>query len=492
MIFWTLEGKKVYDIAIIGAGVSGCSVAKELSKYQMKICVIEKETDICEGTSKANSGIVNAGFDPVPGKLCAKLNAPGAYMMEQVAKDLDIPYKKNGTMVVCSNEENLPTLQVLYEQGVKNGVRDMRILNREEALREEPNLADCICGALLVPSGGIVCPFTLTLAYAEVAAMNGVEFRLGEAVQDITKSEKGYCLTTSRGSLETKYVINAAGVYADIFHNMVSEKKIHIMPRKGEYCLMDKIPEDYLRHTIFPVPTAMGKGVIVSPTVHGNMLIGPTAVDIEDRDDTSTTAEGLEKVIRMSALSVKNIPYKTIITSFAGLRAHEDGDDFIIEEIEDAKGFIDVAGIKSPGLASSPTIALYVRDILAGMCELKEKETYVTKRKGITRFADLSAEEQKALIKENPAYGKIVCRCEKVTEGEIMDAIHRPLGAKTLDGIKRRTRAGMGRCQAGFCTPRVMQILSRELGVGMNEICKHRSGSVMIEGKNKDSIREEI
>ncbi len=481
----------MYDIVIIGAGVSGCAVARELSKYQMRICVIEKETDICEGTSKANSGIVNAGFDPEPGKLCAKLNARGAEMLAQIAEELDIPYKRNGTMVVCSNPENLPMLRVLYDRGNINGVKGLRILNREEALQMEPNLAEGVCGALLAPTGGIICPFTLTLAFAEAAAANGVEFRLGEAVTDIKKEEDGYQLTTSKGHIDTKYVINAAGVYADVFHNMVSENKIHIVPRKGEYCLMDKIPEDYLRHTIFPVPTAMGKGVIVSPTVHGNMLIGPTAVDVEDREDTSTTAEGLARVIKMSALSVKNIPYRTVITSFAGLRAHEDGDDFIIEEVSDAKGFIDVAGMKSPGLASSPMVALYVRDILAGMCELKEKEAYVTRRKGIIRFADLTAREQGALIRENPAYGRMICRCEKVTEGEILDAIRRPLGAKTMDGIKRRTRAGMGRCQAGFCTPRVMEILSEELGIGMDEICKNRKGSVLIKGRNKDDIQEE-
>ncbi len=491
MIFPYLEGKEVYDIVIIGAGVSGCAVAKELSKYELKICVLEKETDICEGTSKANSGIVNAGFDPEPGKLCAKLNAPGAEMMAQIAEELDIPYKRNGTMVVCSHEESLPMLKVLYDRGNANGVKGLRILNREEALRLEPNLADAVCGALLAPTGGIICPFTLTLAFAEVAAANGVEFRLGEAALNIVREQSGngYELTTSKGKIQTKYIINAAGVYADVFHNMVSENKIHIMPRKGEYCLMDKIPEDYLHHTIFPVPTAMGKGVIVSPTVHGNMLIGPTAVDIEDKEDTSTTAEGLSQVIKMSAFSVKNIPYRSIITSFAGLRAHEDGDDFIIEEVSDAKGFIDVAGIKSPGLASSPMIALYVRDILAGMCELKEKKEYVTRRRGIIRFADLPLEEQEALIRKDPAYGRIVCRCEKVTEGEIIDAIRRPLGARTMDGIKRRTRAGMGRCQAGFCTPRTIEILSRELGIGMEEICKNRPGSALIKGLNKDRIQ---
>lgn len=478
----------MYDIVIIGAGVSGCAVAKELSKYQLQICVIEKETDICEGTSKANSGIVNAGFDPEPGKLCAKLNARGAEMLPQIAADLDIPYKRNGTMVVCSNPEDLPMLKVLYDRGNTNGVRGLRILSREETFQMEPNLADGVCGALLAPTGGIICPFTLTLAFAEVAAVNGVEFRLGEAVTDIKKSAEGYRLTTSLGQLETKYVINAAGVYADIFHNMVSQNKIHIVPRKGEYCLMDKIPKDYLRHTIFPVPSAMGKGVIVSPTVHGNMLIGPTAVDVQDREDTATTAEGLARVIKMSALSVKNIPYNTIITSFAGLRAHEDGDDFIIEEVPDAKGFIDVAGIKSPGLASSPMVALYVRDILSNICELKEKKTYVTKRKGIIRFVNLPAQEQKALITENPAYGRIICRCEKVTEGEILDAIRRPLGAVSMDGIKRRTRAGMGRCQAGFCTPRVMEILSRELAVGREKIRKNRDGSLLIKGRNKENI----
>jgi glycerol-3-phosphate dehydrogenase len=481
----------VYDVVIIGAGVSGCAVARELSKYELNICVLEKETDICEGTSKANSGIVNAGFDPAPGTLCAKLNAPGAEMIAQIAKELDVPYKRNGTMVVCNEEENLSKLQILYKQGEINGVKGLHILNGEEAHNLEPNLANGVCGALLVESGGIVCPFTLTLAFAEVAYANDVEFRLGEEVTNIAKKESGYSLTTSKGYLETRYVINAAGVYADIFHNMVSEDKLTIVPRKGEYCLMDKIPEDYLRHTIFPVPTKMGKGVIVSPTVHGNMLIGPTAVDVHDRDDTSTSLEGLHKVIKMSALSVKDIPYQSIITSFAGLRAQERGNDFIIEEVSDAKGFIDVAGIKSPGLASSPMIALYVRDILAGICDLKEKKEYVTKRKGLLRFNDLTIEKQKVLVREKPEYGRVICRCEKVTEGEIIEAIRRPLGARTVDGIKRRTRAGMGRCQAGFCTPRVMEILSRELGKEMEDICKNRSGSQMVQGRNKDSIQEE-
>ena len=284
-------------------------------------------------------------------------------------------------------------------------------------------------------------------------------------------------MTTSKGTVKSRFVINAAGVYADTIHNMVSSQKLHITPRKGEYCLMDKIPEGYLTHTIFPVPSPMGKGIIVSPTVHGNMLIGPTAVNQDDRDDTATTAEGLASTIRMSAQSVKNIPYHTIITSFSGLRAQEDRNDFIIEEVPDAPGFIDCAGIKSPGLASSPTIAIYVADIMKNITDLT-----------FTHFKQLSHEEQASLIAKDPSYGRIICRCETITEGEILEAIRRPVGATTLDGIKRRVRAGMGRCQGGFCSPRVMEILARETGRSIDEITKNRPASLMIEGKNKETL----
>ncbi len=461
------------DVIIIGAGVSGCAVARELSRYQLDICVLEKESDICEGTSKANSGIVHGGFDAETGSLKAKLNVLGNQMMEEMSRKLDFEFKRNGSMVVCWSEKEKPILEELLERGIKNGVQGMEILDRRQALELEPNLSDEVHAVLHVPTGGIVCPFGMNIAYAENAALNGVEFRLGTEVNSIEKLKGGYRVQTDQGTVETKYLINAAGVYADVFHNMVSEKKIHIIPRRGDYCLLDKTAGGLVSHTIFQLPSEKGKGILVTPTIHGNLMLGPTAIDIENKEATATTAQGLNEVIEKCVKSVKNIPMRQMITSFAGLRAHEDYGDFIIEEVEDARGFIDVAGIESPGLSSAPAIGLYVRDILAGLTELKEKDNFVETRKGIVRFRELSKEEQNRLIKENPSYGQIVCRCEEITEGEILDAIHRPLGATTLDGIKRRTRAGMGRCQAGFCTPKTMEILAKELQLELKDIRKN-------------------
>ena len=461
------------DVIIIGAGVSGCAIARELSRYQLDICVLERESDICEGTSKANSGIVHGGFDAKPGTLKAKLNVLGNSMMDEMSKKLDFEFKRNGSMVVCQNEMGIPALEKLLEQGKENGVKGMKILKREQALELEPNLADGVYAVLHIPSGGIVCPFGMNIAYAENAAQNGVEFKLETEVQLIERVGQDYRIQTNQGVFDTKYVINAAGVYADVFHNMVSELKIHIMPRRGDYCLLDKTAGDLVRHTIFQLPTEKGKGVLVTPTIHGNLLLGPTAIDIEDKEATATTAKGLQEVLEKCTKSVKNIPFKQVITSFAGLRAHEEHGEFIIGEVEDAKGFIDVAGIESPGLTSAPAIGIYVRDILAEKMELKEKEIFVEERKGIVRFLDLPKEEQNRLLQKNQAYGQIVCRCEQITEGEILDAIHRPLGATTLDGVKRRTRAGMGRCQAGFCTPKVMEILARELHLELKDIRKN-------------------
>ena len=461
------------DVIIIGAGVSGCAIARELSRYQLDICVLERESDICEGTSKANSGIVHGGFDAKPGTLKAKLNVLGNSMMDEMSKKLDFEFKRNGSMVVCQNEMGIPALEKLLEQGKENGVKGMKILKREQALELEPNLADGVYAVLHIPSGGIVCPFGMNIAYAENAAQNGVEFKLGTEVQLIERVGQDYRIQTNQGVFETKYVINAAGVYADVFHNMVSELKIHIMPRRGDYCLLDKTAGDLVRHTIFQLPTEKGKGVLVTPTIHGNLLLGPTAIDIDDKEATATTAKGLQEVLEKCTKSVKNIPFKQVITSFAGLRAHEEHGEFIIGEVEDAKGFIDVAGIESPGLTSAPAIGIYVRNILAEKMELKEKEIFVEERKGIVRFLDLPKEEQNRLLQKNQAYGQIVCRCEQITEGEILDAIHRPLGATTLDGVKRRTRAGMGRCQAGFCTPKVMEILARELHLELKDIRKN-------------------
>lgn len=460
------------DVIIIGAGVSGCAVARELSRYELDICVLEKESDVCEGTSKANSGIVHGGFDAKPGTLKAKLNVLGNQMMDEMAEKLDFPFRRNGAMVVCQSKEEMAVLEELMERGKKNGVEGMEMLSRSQALLLEPNLADTVYAAIHIPSSGIVCPFEMNLAYAENAVQNGVQFHLETEVKQIEKMENGFRVLTDKGMFETRFLINAAGVYADIFHNMVSREKIHITPRRGEYCLLDKNAGNLVERTIFQIPTPKGKGVLVTPTVHGNLLIGPTAADITDKEGTETTSDGLEEVMKKCTKSVKNIPKRQIITSFAGLRAHEDDGDFIIQEVKDAKGFIDVAGIESPGLSSVPAIGVYVRDIMAGLTELCEKKEFCEHRKRIARISELSREEQNGLIQENPAYGQIVCRCEGVTMGEILDAIHRPLGATTLDGIKRRTRAGMGRCQAGFCTPKNMELLAEELHLELKDIRK--------------------
>ena len=478
----------MYDVIIIGAGVSGAAAARELSRYNAKVCVIEKEEDVCCGTSKANSAIVHAGYDAKEGSLMAKLNVRGNAMMEQLSKDLDFPFRRIGSLVVCRDEADMPNLKALYDRGVANGVPGLRILSKEEVHEMEPNLEDDICAALYAPSAGIVCPFNLNIALAENANANGVEFKFDTEVTDLKKSGDLWEVHTNQGVFETKYVVNAAGVYADKFHNMVSDKKIHITPRRGDYCLLDKSAGSHVSHTIFALPGKYGKGILISPTVHGNLLLGPTAIDIEDKEGTNTTREGLDQVIAGANLNVKNIPMRQVITSFAGLRAHEDGHEFIIEEVEDAKGFIDCAGIESPGLTSSPAIGEMVAGLLKEKMYLEEKKDFIATRKGILNPNTLSKEERVALIKEKPEYGNIICRCEMITEGEIIDAIRRPLGAKSLDGVKRRTRAGMGRCQAGFCSPRTMEILARERGVSQSEITKSGGNSKIIVGTNKDRL----
>lgn len=476
----------MYDVCIIGAGVSGCAVARELSRYQVKACVIEKCEDVCCGTSKANSAIVHAGFDAPEGSLMARLNVQGNERMEQLSKELDFPFQRNGSLVVCLDERELPKLQALYEKGVKNGVKGLQILTREEALAMEPNLTDAVVSALYAPAGGIVCPFLMTVALAENANTNGVEFRFDTEVENIRREDGHYLIETNQGNLKSRCVVNAAGVYADVVHHMVSSTKMKITARKGEYCLLDRSAGGHVSHTIFMLPTPMGKGVLVSPTVHGNLIVGPTAADIEDKEGTNTTREGLDELMAKAELTVKNLPFRQVITSFAGLRAHEDGNEFIIGEAADAKGFIDVAGIESPGLSSAPAIGVMVAELLRDKMGLQEKENFIAKRKGILNPSALSLKERNELIQKNPAYGTIICRCESVTEGEIIDAIRRPVGARSLDGVKRRTRTGMGRCQSGFCSPRTMEILERELHLGMEQITKSGGSSKIVAGRTKE------
>ena len=478
----------MYDVIIIGAGVSGSAVARELSRYRIKVCVLEKEEDVCCGTSKANSGIVHAGYDAAEGSLMAKLNVRGNEMMDALARDLDIPFKRTGSLVICLHEEDQPQLQTLYERGGRNGVPGLRILGREKLKDMEPNISDEACAALYAPTAGIICPFELNIAMAENAAMNGVEFRFNTEVQDLKSTEKGWEIYTSQGVCETRYVVNAAGVYADVFHNMVSKNKIHITPRRGDYCLLDKSAGSHVGRTIFALPGKYGKGVLITPTVHGNLLVGPTAVDIEDKEGTNTTKEGLDEIIKKAGMNIKNLPMRQVITSFAGLRAHEDGHEFIIGEVKDARGFIDCAGIESPGLTSSPAIGEMVGNLIRDKMNLEEKEDFISIRKGVLNPNTLDREQRNFLIQEKPEYGNIVCRCEMITEGEIIDAIQRPIGARSLDGVKRRTRAGMGRCQTGFCSPKTMEVLARELHIPISEVTKSGGNSGIIRGRNKDSL----
>ena len=478
----------MYDIIIIGAGVSGSAAARELSKYSAKICVLEKEEDVCCGSSKANSAIVHAGFDAPEGSLMAKLNVEGNQMMEELSKELDFPVRWNGSLVICTHEDDMPNLQALYDRGIKNGVKELKILNKEEVLEMEPNITDNVVAALYAPTGGIVDPFLLNIAMAENAYTNGVEFYFDTKVEAIEKKNDHFIIHTNNKNYETKYVVNAAGVYADEIHNMVSENKIKIIPRRGDYCLLDKSAGAHVSKTIFALPSKYGKGVLVSPTIHGNLIVGPTAIDIEDKEGTNTTKQGIDELIAKSSDYVKNVPIRQVITSFAGLRAHQTGHEFLIGELPDCKGFIDCAGIESPGLTSSPAIGRMVANILKDLMKLSSNPSFNGKRKGVLNPDTLSEEERSKLIKEKPAYGHIICRCEMITEGEIIDAITRPLGAKSLDGVKRRTRAGMGRCQAGFCSPRTMEILARERHVSMESITKSGGNSKIIVGTNKDRL----
>ncbi|MBP5159892.1 MAG: NAD(P)/FAD-dependent oxidoreductase [Lachnospiraceae bacterium] len=475
----------MYDILIIGAGVSGCAVARELGRYNLRTAVIEKCEDVCCGTTKANSAIAHAGFDAKAGTLKAKLNVRGSEMMEQLSKDLDFPYRRIGSLVLCLSEEDRGKLEDLYENGIKNGVRELKILTGDEVRKLEPNISDECVGALYAPTSAIICPFELNIALAENAYENHVEFFFDTEVMDIRKNGEYFEVSANDTVFRSKIVINAAGVYADKIHNMVSGEKINITPRRGDYLLLDKTSGDTVSHTIFSLPGAKGKGVLTSPTVHGNLIIGPTAFDVEDREGTNTTLEGIEDIKQKAGKNIKDLPLKTVITSFAGLRAHEDGGEFIIGEANDCKGFIDVAGIESPGLSSAPAIGEMVAGIVRDILNPEENKDFKAMRKGIVKPGMLSFEERQELIKARPEYGNIICRCEMVSEGEIIDAIRRPLGAKSLDGVKRRTRAGMGRCQAGFCSPRTMEIISRELEKDMLDITKSGGDSKLLVGKSK-------
>ena len=482
----------MFDAVIIGAGVTGCAIARELARYQLNIAVIEKDEDVCTGTSKANSAIVHAGYDAKTGTLKAKLNVEGNRMIAELSETLDFHFKKNGSLVVMYEGDDRAKLEELYQRGVANGVPGLRIVEKEELFKMEPNLGETAVAALYAPSAGIVCPFGMTIAFAENAYANGVEFIMNTKVNDIKKDGNGYKLFCTKAepfkapvseTIEAKAVINAAGVYSDELHNLVSNKKYSIRARRGCYFLLDKSVGSYVKQTVFSLPNKMGKGILTAPTVHGNVLVGPDALDIDDKEGTNTEAAEFDKIRESAMRMMKNPPLRSVITSFAGLRAHEAGDEFILGECEDAEYFFDCVGIESPGLSSAPAIGKMMAEMVAKKLNAAKKDSFIETRKGVLNPAALSKEERNKLIKEHPEYGNIICRCESISEGEILDAIRRPLGARSLDGVKRRTRAGMGRCQAGFCSPRTMEILSRELNIPLYQITKNGGESALIPNK---------
>ena len=478
----------MYDAVIIGGGAVGCAVARYLSRYRLDICLVERGEDVCVGTSKANSAICHAGFDASAGSAKARFNVEGSRMMEGLSRELDFPYRRCGSLVLCFDEAELPHLRELLDRGVQNGVEGLEILDKAALHALEPAVSDKAVAALWAPTGAILCPFGMTIALAENAAANGCAFRFNTEVSRIERRGGFFRLHTGGDFIDARVVISAAGVHGDALHNQLCEEKLTIVPRRGEYCLLDRTCGQLVRHTIFQLPSAMGKGVLVTPTVHGNLLVGPTAVDQPDKDRTATTAEGLRAVAETAAKSVKSLPMRDVITSFAGLRAHLSGpeDDFIVGESAD--GFFEAVGIESPGLSSAPAIGRYLAELAAEKLHAAEKEDFIAQRRDIPHPREMDFAARQALIAHDPAYGQVICRCEGVTEGEIRDAIRRTPGARSLDGVKRRVRAGMGRCQGGFCGPKVMELLSRELHVPITELTKGGGESRLLAGRTKEVL----
>lgn len=471
-------------IVIIGAGVVGCSIARELSRYDAEITVLERENDVACGTTKANSGVVHGGFDAKPGTKKAYFNVRGNAMFDRLSKELDFPFRRNGAYVLCFDDTKWDGLKRLYDQGIQNGVKDIKVVTGDEVRKREPHVSEEVKGALWCPSSGIVSPYEMTIAYAENAAANGVKFCFEKEVARLEKDGDRVKVVCKDGEeLSADVVVNAAGLHSDDLNNCVSEKKYKIVPRKGEYMLLDKTSGYLTSTTLFQLPTAMGKGILVVPSVHGNILLGPTAVDIEDKECKDTTYDGLAEAFDKARITMPSLTKKTVITQFTGLRAHADAGDFVIGFSEDNPTLYNLIGIESPGLTAAPAIAVSAAEEISDRLGLKANDKFDPIRKGIPCFATMTERERAEIIAKNPLYGRIVCRCEVVTEGEIVDSINRPVGAKDLDGVKRRTRAGMGRCQSGFCSERVMEIIARERGIDMTEVTKSGKGSEIIVGR---------
>ncbi len=472
----------MYDVAIIGCGISGASIAYYLTKYKLNVAIVEKCNDVCMGSTRANSAIIHAGFDPEPGSVCAKYNVRGCELAGEICKKLSVPYQNIGSLVVAFTESEMETVKELFDRGIKNGVPDMQLLDRDELRKMEPMISNEALGALYAPTAGIVNPWEYGLAMAETAVRNGAKLMLNTEVKDIKKTDGGWKLITNGDEIETKYVINAAGLYSDDIHNMVAEPCFTITPMAGEYYLLDKVEGTRANHVIFQCPNELGKGVLVSPTVHGNLIVGPNAVKCE-KDDTRTKTSSLDFIREAAHKSIPSINYRENIRNFTGVRANSDTNDFVIGFA--AEQFIDVAGIKSPSLSAAPAVAEDIVNMLAddGLA-MEKKEGAIDEREHI-RFKNLTPEEKNSLVDENPTYGRVVCRCETITEGEIRAAIKSPIPPVSLDGIKRRAGTGMGRCQGGFCGPKVLEIIAKRKHIAYEDVLQDANGSYILTGETK-------
>ncbi|MBU1290275.1 NAD(P)/FAD-dependent oxidoreductase [bacterium] len=488
------------DVVIIGGGVIGTAIARELSRYRLDITLIEKEEDVAMGTSKGNSGIIHAGYDADFKTLKGQLNVKSNLQFDKLCRDLKIPFKRIGSLVVGFTKEDFNKLKDLKENGEKNGIKNLKIITDDELFKLEPNLNPQVKYALYAPAAGIISPYELTIALADNAVINGAKVLLETEVKDIRIENGQVCgVVTNLGLIETRVIINAAGLYADEMAKGVGEN-FKIKPLKGEYQLFDKQWGNLVNHILFPIPTKLSKGILVAPTVHNNLLIGPNSYQVEEKDDLATTKAGIKEVYEEAKKLIPHLPHQDLVASFAGLRADvEGGDDFIIEASKKIRGFINVAGIVSPGLSSAPAITEMVSDILKEVAqkiypqlELNYKNNFTETLPAQPRFTDYvdKIEKWQEIIEKDSDYGEIICRCEKVSKGEIIRAIHRPVPAKSLDAIKRRTRAGMGRCQGGFCSPRVLRILSEELKISPLRITKKGPGSEVLKTMTKEMIKE--
>lgn len=466
----------MYDVIVIGAGVIGSMIARDLSKYNLNVLVLEKENDVASGTSGANSAILHSGYDPLPNTLKAKLNVIGNAMFDEICEDLDVEILRNGSLTIARNPEEEGIIKNLYNRAIENKV-NAKIISREEVLELEPNITKDVIGALYAKDAGIINPFMLCVGLMENAIDNGVTLRLNSEVINIENKDHYFVYTKSE-VYTSKIIINCAGLYADDVNNMINEEKMTLKPRRGEYLVLDHFDNNFVKHVIFTVPSSKGKGVLITPTTAYNYLIGPSSNFVDDKSDVSTSHEVLEEVKLKANMIIDNIPYKHVIKQFSGNRAVSSSDDFIINEAK--PGFINVAGIQSPGLVASPAISLEVLNILKNLIKLEEKPNYIKKRRKQINFNLSSTEDKVALIKSNKEYGNIICRCEVVTEAEVKDAIRRNCGARSVKGVKIRTRAGFGKCQGGFCQSRVVKLLAEELNIDISEVDYDKLGSSIL------------